>query len=252
MYHLIRVDNNTWAYEDRMPDGDVVRFFVLTGKEKCLVIDSGYLEMDVKSMVTDLLKHEGQDITEDGKEKEILLANTHGDGDHTGGNGSFSSFYITAADYENCGLKEKYPGSVYIAAEEGTVIELGDRRIRYFMAPGHTYGNTVLLDETNRVLFPGDMVQTGTMFMFGGHRCPERMEESLLKLIELQEHYDKLYCCHGKMILPPEAVQETLEVWRKVRNRQVKPEHANVFGTEVDLYRCGFCNFFCEQKKTSG
>ena len=59
MYHLIRVDNHTWAYEDRMPDGDTVRFFVLDGQDKCLVIDSGYLPLDVKGMVSELLKKEG-------------------------------------------------------------------------------------------------------------------------------------------------------------------------------------------------
>ena len=247
MYHLIRVDNHTWAYEDRMPDGDTVRFFVLDGQERCLVIDSGYLPVDVKGMVSELLKKEGRELTSDGKEKELLLANTHGDMDHTGGNGSFPFFYITKTDYENCALKEKFPDTQYIAAEEGTQIELGDRTIRYYLAPGHTYGNAVILDVTNRILFPGDMVQTGTMFMFGEHRCPECMEESLLKLMKMQDLYDKIYSCHGKMILLPDAVKETLTAWRKARAGQVKPEKATLFGTvEVDLYRCGFCNFYCD------
>lgn len=250
MYHLIRVDNNTWAYEDRMPDGDVVRFFVLDGSEKCLVIDSGYLPLDIKGMVAELLKKEGRDLTAGKEPKEILLANTHGDMDHTGGNGSFPSFYVTKTDYENCALQEKFPGTGYIAAEEGTRIELGDRTIEYYMAPGHTYGNAVILDRTNRTLYPGDMVQTGTMYMFGEHRCPEHMEGSLLKLIEMQDLYDKIYSCHGKLILPPDAVNETLAVWRKVRAGQVKPERTTVFETvPVDLYRCGFCNFFCDIKE---
>ncbi|MBR3402456.1 MAG: MBL fold metallo-hydrolase [Parasporobacterium sp.] len=251
MYHLIRVDSHTWAFEDRMPDGDIVRFFVLDGKQKCLVIDSGYLLVDVKGMVSDLLKKEGRDLSSDGKTKEILLANTHGDYDHTCGNGSFSSFYITGTDYVNCGLEKQFPDAGYIAAEEGTQIELGERTIRYYLAPGHTYGNAVILDETDKILFPGDMVQTGTMFMFGEHRCPDRMEESLLKLIGMKDLYEKIYSCHGKLILPPDAVDQTLSVWRKVRQGQVKPERATVFGTvEVDLYRCGFCNFYCDIKNS--
>ena len=75
MYHLIRVDNCTWAYEDRMPDGDTVRFFVLDGQEKCLVIDSGYLPVDVKGMVSELLKKAPEyDVLITAESKGIPLA----------------------------------------------------------------------------------------------------------------------------------------------------------------------------------
>ena len=245
MYALKDVDKNTWAYEDVMPDGDTVRFFVLDGQEKCLVIDSGYMGIDIKALVKKLLISESRDKTQEGTEKEIILANTHGDMDHTGGNGSFDSFYITKTDYENCGLKDRFPSCRYIQAEEGTHIDLGGRQLRYIMVPGHTFGNAALLDETNRILFPGDMVQTGTMFMFGPHRCPEKQEESLLKLSGMKNEFDRIYACHGQMILDPDAVDETLTAWRKVLDKKVDPEPRNVLDTDVYMYRCGFCNFFC-------
>lgn len=247
MYALKNVDNNTWAYEAVMPDGDTVRFFVLDGQDRCLVLDSGYMDIDVKALVKELLKSESRDKTPNGSEKEIILANTHGDMDHTGGNGSFDSFYITEEDYKKCNLKEKFPGSEYIPAVEGTCIDLGGRRLRYIMAPGHTYGNAALLDETNRILFPGDMVQTGHMFMFGPHRCPEKQEESLQKLISMKGSFDQIYACHGQMIMEADAVDETLKAWRKVLNKEVEGEPKNVLGTDVLLYRCGFCNFFCNR-----
>lgn len=245
MYKLISVDDNTWAFETVMDDGDTVRFFVLDGIDACLVIDSGFFLMDVKALVLDLLRKEGRDKTSSDADKPVFLANTHGDKDHTGGNASFEAFYMTQTDYDNCGLKEKCPDSRLIPVEDGMFIELGGRTIRYILAPGHTYGNTVLLDETNRILFPGDMVQTGTMFMFGPHRCPDRLRKSLLMLQEMKDQFDHLYDCHGKMIMPADAVDEQIKAWDKVLNRELQPERCEVFGRPVDLYRCGFCNFFC-------
>ena len=249
MYTPKRVDDITWTFEAIMPDGDTVRFFVLVGEEKCLVIDSGFLPIDIHGMAAELLYREGLDLTKDGEKKPILLANTHADMDHIGGNASFSTFYITKIDYERCGLSEKLPGSEYIPAEEGTTIDLGGRVLRYYLAPGHTYGNAVLLDETNRILFPGDMVQTGNMFMFGAHRCPDQMADSLRKLQGLKGEFDKIYACHGQMILPANAVDEVLKAWEKVLYKQVTPVVKRVFqDTDVDMYCCGFCNFYCNRE----
>ena len=245
MYKLISADDNTRAFEAVMDDGDTVRFFVLDGADACLVIDSGIFPMDVRSLVLDLLKKEGREKTSSGADKPVYLANTHGDMDHTGGNASFESFYMTQTDYNNCNLNEKYPDSRLIPVEDCTTIELGGRTIRYILAPGHTFGNTVLLDETNRILFPGDMVQTGTMFMFGPHRCPDRLRESLLMLRGIKDQFDHLYDCHGKMIMPADAIDEQIEAWDKVLNKELQPERREVFGNPLDFYRCGFCNFFC-------
>lgn len=257
MYKNIEVDDNTWAFEKVMPDGDSVRFFVLDGDDACLVIDSGFLPLDIPAMVRDLLKQNGRDRvkeksqaemetkTPDG-EKPILLANTHADMDHTGGNASFAEFYITQVDYDNMNLKESCPNSRMIPAEEGTTIDLGGRILRYYMAPGHTHGNAVLLDETNRILFPGDMVQTGNMFMFGNHRCPEKLMGSLEKLKGMKDRYDKIYACHGKLILPNDAVDEVIKAWEKVLKKEVVPVKKEVYdGSIIDMYQCGYCNFYC-------
>ena len=245
MYKLIKIDNNTWAYEDTMPDGDTVRFFVLDGEEKCLVIDSGYLSVNVHKMVEDLLETEGRSFTKSGRSKEILLANTHADMDHSGGNASFSAFYMTKEDYDIKNLKDQCPESELIPVEEGTKIELGGRTLRYIMTPGHTVGNTALLDLSNRILFAGDMVQTGTIFMFGPHRRPGQLAGSLLKLLDMKEKYDMIFACHGQMILPSDAVDKTLNAWNKVLNKEIVPIRRALFDTEVDLYECEFCSFFC-------
>lgn len=247
MYHLIQVDANTWAFEDVMPDGDTVRFFLLDGHEKALVIDSGYLPIDVHALAHEVLRENGRELDGFNRLKPILLANTHGDFDHTEGNASFPSFYMTQTDYDLCKIGEKCPDSVLIPAEEGLQIDLGGRVLQYFMAPGHTYGNAVLLDLTNRTLYPGDMIQTGNMFMFGPHRCPEQMAESLKKLCGMKSLYDQIYACHGKIVLDADAADELLAAWNMAVQKQVPPVRKEIFGTMIDMYCCGICNFYCNQ-----
>ena len=249
MYKLINVDEHTWAYETMMDDGDRVRFFVLDGADACLVIDSGFFPVDVKSMVKGLLKENGLDLTQEGAEKPVMLANTHADMDHTGGNGSFEAFYMTQTDYDVCRVGERFPDARLIPAEEGTTIELGGRTLRYIMAPGHTAGNTILLDVTNRVLYPGDVIQTSNVFLFGEHRRPELYAQSLqiIRTMKDQDQFDQIYSCHGQLKMPPEAVDQAIAAWDQVRNGKLAPlERIELFGHAVDHYKTEFCGFFCE------
>ena len=220
MYQMIVLDEITWAFEAVMEDGDVCRFFVLDGEDRCLVIDSGVFPVDVKHMTQEHLKLLGRDKTPQGEEKPLILANTHGDMDHTGGNGSFDAFYLTQTDYERCHVNERFPDAELIPVVEGTEIELGGRTLRYTLTPGHTYGNTAILDVTNRTLFPGDIVQTGNIFMFGEHRCPEMLKESLIKVKNMKGEFDRIYASHGQIILPPDAVDQVIAAWDKVLNRE--------------------------------
>ena len=245
MYKLVTVDEQTCAYEDIMGDGDTVRFFVLDGSDAVLVIDSGYLDLDVKAMV---LRDLPVMFHKEAKQNQnIILANTHGDMDHTGGNSSFDQFYMTREDYERLHLDQRCPASTCIPAEEGTRIDLGSRLIEYILTPGHTYGNAALLDRTNRILFPGDIIQTNNMFMFGSHRCPEQMSDSLQKLKSLRNSYDIIYACHGNMILPGGAVDEIIAAWNKVLDKSAPVTEETVMGCDVLMYHCGYCNFYCDR-----
>ena len=247
MYNLNKLNDSTWTFEDVMEDGDSVRFFVLDGDEKCLVLDSGFMPVDVHKMAEGLLKQERRAFTSSGKRKPVILANTHADGDHTGGNNSFDAFYMTQEDYDINDMKSQCPDAQLIPVRDGDEINLGNRLLRFITIPGHTYGNTALLDVTGRILFSGDAIQTGTIFMFGSHRCPEKMAASLQKLHDMKDSFDMICPCHGQLILPPDAIDKVIEAWNQVITGTIKPEERKeMFGTEVDLYNCGFCRFLCD------
>jgi hydroxyacylglutathione hydrolase len=79
MADIIQINNSTWRIED-----NGVRFFLLTGTEKALLIDSGRNTPNAKEIAESITK------------LPIALLNTHADPDHISGNGSFDSFYMSS------------------------------------------------------------------------------------------------------------------------------------------------------------
>ncbi len=83
-YEIIQINSQTWRIEDHG-----VRFFLLTGTQEALLIDSG---MQVKNA-----KEIAQSLTD----LPVKLLNTHADRDHVGSNDEFDTFYMSLAECSN-------------------------------------------------------------------------------------------------------------------------------------------------------
>lgn len=226
----IQMNANTWRIEDGF-----VRSFLLVGQDKALLIDSGASGPQAPEIAKTLTN------------LPILLLNTHGDGDHTAGNGAFAEFRIHPADYERCGMAAKYPGKV-LPIQDGDTLELGGRTLEIIGIPGHTYGSVAILDVNNRILFSGDSVQSSHIFLFGGHRCPEAFAGSLLKLASISDRYDVICASHGDPELPSGHTRKVLDAWNQVLSGEVIPVRQQMFGNEIDSYTLDGCGFFCDPK----
>ena len=80
-YEVIKINENSWRIED-----SGVRFFLLTGTERALLIDSG-MRID-----------NARDIAEELTDLPISLVNTHADRDHICSNEQFEEFYMHPAE----------------------------------------------------------------------------------------------------------------------------------------------------------
>ena len=229
MAQTVQIDENTWRFED-----DFVRFFLLVGGEKAVLIDSGANAPDAA------------DIAKKLTDKPLMLLNTHGDGDHTSGTAGFSEIFIHPEDFTKCEVNTRYPGTALREIKDGDVIDLGDRPLRIIHIPGHTYGSVAILDVKNRVLYAGDSVQKGHIFMFGEKRDPEEFEASLDKLIALKGEYDTIFASHDEPSLPADYVEKVKNAWRKVRSGKVPFEMIDMFGNEVKSYTTEDCGFFMD------
>ena len=125
-------------------------------------------------------------------------------------------------------------------------IELGNRPLKIIYIPGHTAGSVAILDKKKRVLYSGDSVQKGHIFMFGKHREPEKFEASLEKLVSLRNEYDCIYASHDEFMVDGDYAAKVLDAWRRVRKGEVSFEMIDMFGNQVKSYTTQACGFFTE------
>ena len=225
MMDIMQLNENTYRVED-----DRVRFFILEGTEKALMIDTGMNNpnaIDAAKKVTD---------------KPVELLNTHADRDHISGNGFFEKMYMSPAEEENyreCGGK----GTI-IPIKEGDVIDLGNRPLEIIDIPGHTPGSVAILDINNRILISGDSVQAGIIFMFGKYRNMETYIESLKKLRKYEGRFDVIYPSHGPFPVYPDITQKLIEGAQSVLSGEVEAKEMDLFGNKVNMYQLGYAGFF--------
>ena len=218
MAEIIQMNGNSWRIED-----NGVRFFVLEGTEKALLIDSGMNTPDAGEIAKKITK------------KPLELLNTHADVDHISGNGAFDSCYMCDAEEENYrahGAK----GNIR-AIKEGDVIDLGDRPLEIIEIPGHTPGSIAILDINSRILISGDSVQSGIIFMFGPFRSMETYVGSMKKLMTFTDRFDSIWPSHGDIPVTPDMIAKLIEYAETILAGKAEGQPVERFGPNVMVYK---------------
>lgn len=222
IYKVVPLNANTWIIQEK-----TVRFFLLAGNERALLIDSGCEVHHAKKIVQELTS------------LPCLLANTHTDGDHTGSNEEFLLVYMNPAEYMYYRKTQKQTKVEVRPLWDGDVIELGNRPVQVVTVPGHTPGSTAFLDVKNRYLFSGDPVQDGTIYMFGENRDIAAYEASLRKLERMKERFDWIFPCHASECVKPSIIGELIDGVGKMRAGKIRPQEAVYLDTKVKEYHIG-------------
>lgn len=219
---------DTW----RIDDGGV-RFFLLCGTERALLVDSGMTVRNAKEIARGLTS------------LPVSLLNTHADRDHTGSNGEFAEFYMHP-DEEPVFRKNGGDGTV-LPVRGGDVIDLGNRPLTIVDLPGHTPGSIGVYDERNRVLISGDPIQqNGNIFMFGEHRNLTRYIESLENLLPMLEKIDEIWPSHADLPVPPSVVPALIEGAKKILSGELRGEPVDMRGRTIHRADLGVSGMLIE------
>ncbi len=229
-YQVIQIDGHTWRIEEER-----VRFFLLEGEERALLIDSG---MQVKN---------AREIAEGLTKLPVSLLITHGDRDHVGSNGEFPVFYMHPAEASNYYNTQGKTGE-FLPVWDGEVLDLGGRPLEIISLPGHTPGSIGVLDRNARVLIGGDPVQDGQIFMFGVQREMHAYIHSLAKLEGYREAFDWIYPSHGSFPVSPELIPVLREAAGKVLAGEVQGTKTEMFGRKIMRYDVGAASFLGEER----
>ena len=226
---IIKIDDSTWRIEN-----DGVRFFLLTGSERALMIDSGMTAENVRGLARTLT------------DLPLELINTHADRDHTGANGEFERVMMHPAEYVNYAAKSAEPANV-VPVWDGDVIDLGGRVLRVVTLPGHTPGSLTLLDGERRCLYGGDPIQDGNIFMFGEHRSMTLYLQSLSRLWKnYREEFDLVYPSHGSFPVSKDIIPQLIDAAKSVLAGTAPGERKEFMGREITVRSFGFAGFLCE------
>lgn len=183
-------------YEDMYVfDDGHVREFLILGKDKCLLVDTGFPNQNLLKQIREITT------------LPIHVVLTHGDRDHTGGLSEFESYKVHKADQELIDIEMEHQ-----FIKEGDQIEIGQYHFDVIEIPGHSYGSIAFLDKEKKLLIVGDSVQKdGPIFMFGPHRDLDLYIESLKKLQTYKGQIDTILPSHHDYPIGKEYIDYCLE-----------------------------------------
>lgn len=161
---------NDHIYQIKDPMGVLTTLII--GKQKCLLIDTAYGIGDLKSHLQTLTN------------LPIVVVNSHGHMDHTGGNYQFSQVFISKKDIYLCTLHNSHlwrEANIKVAKEnnlldnsfdekkylnenegnlcefsENQIFDLGSVHIKVINMEGHTTGSVGFLIEEDKILVTSD------------------------------------------------------------------------------------------------
>ena len=228
MAEIVQINPDTWRIED-----NDVRFFVLEGTEKAVMIDSGMNTSDAGEIAGRLTS------------KPLELLNTHADRDHISGNSAFGRFYMHPVEEEN--YRAAGGTGTVVPLSEGQIIELGNRPLEIIEIPGHTPGSVAILDINRRVLISGDSVQDGKIFMFGKFRNLKEYIPSMKKLLKYADRFDSIYPSHGSIPVEPGIIPKLIEDAEQILAGKAEGKPVERFGIKAVLYCFEEAGFLCDE-----
>lgn len=159
IYKSWKMLEDTWVIQVKN-----ARCYLLEGEDKALLFDTGYGEGNIRTFV--------EAITE----KPLYVVNSHGHGDHSGGNGWWEKIYAAEeavysmrrpfGEYDAMKAEMTYPDYQVEFVKDGDLFELGGRQVEVLAIPAHSEGSIALLDKKARILLTGDELEAGQVLQF--------------------------------------------------------------------------------------
>lgn len=203
------IAENTWCITNRWSNF----MYLLIGEEKALLIDTGAGEANIRKEVEKLT------------DKPVMVVNTHGHFDHTGGNYWWPEAWMHAETIPAARDAFSWMGADWFAAKDypeykintladGAIIDLGNRKVEVLAIGAHNLGSIALLDRQAKALFVGDELESGQVLLFAKSEnrslmdAVARHKTNMERLKSLRKEYDYIWPSHNGVPLLPDRYLE--------------------------------------------
>lgn len=256
-YERVPLESDQGWYECYRLPGDVlaicepqhlqeVNVFLLPGRERALLIDTGTGMANIRAVVDELWQG------------DLVVVNTHFHFDHVGGAHLFGEVLASLgplverqarkgipheflanqaeADMFLWGYPPGFDPATYAVAPyrvagvaDGDEIDLGGRVVDVVLTPGHTEDSLMLYDRASAVLFGGDMLYYGAIYAqfdndFMGRSSVGDYVASLERVRKRFPGIRRVYASHNDFAMPPACIDDIHDALCRVRDGRVAPE----------------------------
>jgi hydroxyacylglutathione hydrolase len=231
--------------------------YLIIGKEKAILIDTGWGTVDLKKIVLALTS------------LPLIVVNTHGHIDHIYGNYQFDDIYIRKEDLIMLHCDFIRERRLNISRQHGTNLlpdglteeswaeanikkitflndikyfSLGDRNIEIILTPGHTAGSVCFLDTKSRILFSGDSIWEGDIMLH--FNLSTKLAIYLESLKQLLLHYSDFSCIlpsHGNTPIDCKIILNLIDSVENIIRKKIAGKKHMVFNR--NCLKCEFGKF---------
>ena len=219
------------------PDTWVINFggslycYLLVGEEKAMLIDTAYGVGDLRAMV--------ESITD----KPVMVCNTHGHFDHTGGNALWPDAWMSeqaAVDAKKAFGEEMqrkfeampHPDYTIHTLQDGDVIDLGGRTVEIVAIGCHHPGSLAYIDSKSRCVFTGDELESGQVLYLRTDLTAKEQaalhKQNMEKLLAKESQYDLVCPAHNGSPIVKQYIRDfiTLDSQIMAGTQTVQPDLA--------------------------
>lgn len=155
-WQQMRYQSNTIIFrQNKCSNYEAPFVYLFTGADRSLLIDTGATEEGGASLLAAV-----RDITD----LPLIVAHSHGHGDHTKGDSAFSGQEGTIVVGVGADAVQAFFGFENWP-EEQAEFELGDRTIMLLPIPGHTDDDLAYYDPVSRFAVTGDTLYPGRLYV---------------------------------------------------------------------------------------
>ncbi|HZY82485.1 MAG TPA: MBL fold metallo-hydrolase [Cyclobacteriaceae bacterium] len=237
-FQVYEVQDSIFAIYEPYQWQEVISYLVI-GKEFALLFDTGNGIGNIKSVVGSITS------------LPVRVLNSHSHFDHVGGNADFDFIYgmdtgftrdrqkgrthdQVADEVSPAALCRPLPDGVkaeehhirpYEIDEvitEGSIIDLGNRKLKVISIPGHTPDAIGLIDEENKLLWTGDTFYKGPIWLFAKETDLPAYRNSIARLAALAPSLDHVLPAHNIPLVDPKLLVDLNKALVDIENGTVK------------------------------
>jgi len=231
-FEVYKIASNTFAIYEPHQAEEVISYLIL-GKEKALLFDTGMGISDIRKVVSELTK------------LPVIVLNSHTHNDHVGGNWQFDTVYSMDTDFSRQNAKgstadaqdELAPGQIcgqlpagfnvktyrtkpwtitkYV--RDGDKLDLGGRSLEIISTPGHTPDAICLFERANGLLFTGDTYYPATIWLYRPETDFDAYAKSIARLAGLAPQVKVVIGSHNIPVAPPSVLPQLVAAFADLR-----------------------------------